>query len=346
MISENLNKYIAVFYVLVGVSSLSTILCLYSIWNHGLKTRSSKLIFLLQTTQLLQNASSLPYYGYDKVCQATAFMRTYSGFSNVVLGYYMTMAVRDLLFKNEKVASRQWHYITRWQMFTIFGLPLITLIPFITNSYGPVDNQWCSFKDDIVGDIWVIAVFLLWIWIFILASVSTLIVSIYKIRDNVSNIISKVCLGSGLYALATVVCWIPRSILRLGLQYELDKRNKNTDIFIFMSVVLTYVCGLFYAIIYMREKEDLKKYETYYSSVYDFSGHSHLVGGDDMQSLLNSDRSSGLTASDRLSTSTYRNSNGSSEGKSSSNENGATDEISDFSDYAIPILDSNVERSL
>ena len=323
-----LSKYIVYFYVLVGVSSLSTVLCLYSIWSHGVKTRSSKLIFLLQLTQLLQNASSLPYYGVDKLCEVTAFIRTYSGFSNVVLGYYMTMAVNDLLFKNEKVASREWHYITKWQLFTIFGFPLITVIPFTTDSYGPIDDQWCSFKDNYVGDIWVIVVFLFWIWIFILASVSTLIVSIYKIRGNVSNIISKVCLGSGLYALATVVCWIPRSILRLGLQYELDKHNHDT--FIFMSVVLTYVCGIFYAIIYLHERADLEKYETYYSSVYNFSGHSFFLGGDYDQSLLHNERFSGFTGSDRSSGSTINNHRDSSGSKVSSNENAAiVDEAAD-----------------
>lgn len=290
-----MNTLSIVFYLLSTISIVATLSVIFQLKKGGIFSRSCKLLFLLQVTQLLEDLSSFPFYGTIRLCKFAAFIRNYSGLSNVIVGYLMTDTAKEFLFAND-IMPKEFHEITANHLLLIFGFPLITLLPYISDSYGIIDSTWCSFKTDNYGNMWIFIVFLSWVWIFLLASVFILVKCICWSRMD-PKVSTALFQSIGIYSVVTIVCWIPRSILRMGLQYALGN-SQTYKIYIYVAVVLTYVCGILYAVIFYQERETLVAFEEFVCT-YSLGVHSKNSDLESFMSFVEGRRSSSLFSSDQ-----------------------------------------------
>lgn len=242
-----------IFYIVAAISFVCSVYVTASILKFGSDAPSTKLVLFIHITLLIEDISSLPYvFNYnDNLCKIMGFIHIYSGLANVVVVGSMMVTYRYLFIEDT------WHicaFIVKWANYLVFAFPLITLLPFITDSFGEEDgNTWCGLgnKNDIAR-IWIICVFYGWILIILISSSASLINTIWTVYKADPEMALKLFNSIGLYATITILSWIPRGISKIKM------------IDTFQSVwgyYFIYFSGFFYFLVFLSEKRSLQLLE-------------------------------------------------------------------------------------
>lgn len=206
-ISVALNAYVVVYILKMKTKSM---------------TMSCKTILYLHFTQAVYMLASIPNIWETPIslCQFIGWLRYYTGFSNVCASCSINYVIYMLLFgtigmeyNNSKRSNRYY-----WLEGFVFGLPLITMLPFITNSYGVnviEGNSLCSIPpSDPNVEAWDIGILYAWtISILLLQSFLTGLL-IFNLLKHYSEVSLKILMMYGLYPIVTLVLWIPRTLGR------------------------------------------------------------------------------------------------------------------------------------
>lgn len=244
-----------VFLVVATISTLSSGLAMYTIWRFGKWTTSTKLLLLLHFTLLLEEVTTLPYAysGNDVLCKIFGFLHVYSGLSNIVATGLLTVHFCNfILFSNLVVAD----LIAKYNLHLIFGFPLITVLPFSTNSYGVTNDNWCSLPaSNLTSNVWSMVVFYSWTWLILAFSFGLICYVIDRARKLDSSLSRKVFSSMGIYVFFTMLCWLPRTIPRF---MRLFIRFDTSDTVYFWTTLPLYLTGLIYTIILFWDRAVLK----------------------------------------------------------------------------------------
>ncbi len=243
------------FLTVAVISTVASAFAMYCIWRYGKWTTSTQLLLLLHFTLLFEEVTTLPYAyaGNDGLCKAFGFFHVYSGLSNIMVTGVLTLHYCNfILFTNHALGN----FLSKYKLTLIFGFPLITLLPFSTDSYGKANDCWCTLpSSNQISNIWAIAVFYGWAWIVLFISFGLICYVIHKARMLDSALSRKVFSAIGIYVFFTMICWFPRTVPRL---MKLFVTLETTNIEYFWTTFPLYYTGLIYTIILFWDRAVLK----------------------------------------------------------------------------------------
>ena len=192
--------------------------------------------------------ANLPLNLPDMMCSIEGFVMDASCLSTFVWYLAISIALYQLLYHKEENIEKYYHY---WLFLAYIFLPLIQVIPFITNSYGQIDTL-CTLKEDFYGNLWrLLCVYLpTWIQIFITTYYYLkLICNSQSMKENsfLDKDIKKYISKSIQFPILLLITTLPISVLRL-----IETFNDSSDLFILeaISLLLWGLQGLSNAIIY------------------------------------------------------------------------------------------------
>ena len=238
---------ILVYYVFGSFSILGSIYVLMAIHHMGTSTATTRLINYLHINILIQNVFSFPYvYHYnDSLCAAVAFIRAYCSFANAIVIAIFSLHYRKIFFPDSLNITS--FFIANRRKF-IFLTPLVTLFPFITDSYGKIEDGFCSVKTDKNGLSAMVIYYMLVSAIvgFSIIQVVYTIVKVYMQTDL--SLASSVASSAGLYVVVSIFTWIPRVA------------SRSHDFSYFDVGYFEYIAGIGYFFIFLKEEDSITVY--------------------------------------------------------------------------------------
>lgn len=258
--SDIISGLIIAEYVLSAVSISAN---LYTVcWMIYIKAKSlsSRCILHLHLTQIVLMLFSLPniYKQPIGLCQFAGWIRFYSAFGNIISAAANMYILYQTLFgttgaENYNRASISNRF--KWLELAIYGIPLITLLPFSQNEYGlhqyqvnGVDYSYCQ----MIGHnnlIWSLMVAYAWGWLFNVASLCIMVAILIKAYFIYSDLARRILLMFGFYPIATILLWIPQT-------YAFYGRNYNPGL-----ILAAPLLGFCYFIIFLSSQSAVLKYE-------------------------------------------------------------------------------------
>lgn len=263
------------------------------IWMFYIKPKSlsSRCILHLHITQIIFMFFSFKniFVNPKELCAFVGWIRYYSSLANMIAAYFITYVLYKTLFSEVSDGPSTYDRSSRsnryyWLELTIYVTPVITLLPFITNSYGaqPLsqndDNQivYCTLTNS-AGDFttnlaWSLGTVYIWVWLLIIASCALTMIILSKVMKLNSSIAWQVFKTFGLYPFVTLVIWIPKSIPKF-----------NPDAYDSGETMLNGILGLIYFLIFVTAHTTLLRYEQSIAMPSDQFGNSfsgNRISGD------------------------------------------------------------------
>lgn len=308
------NPWMIAFIIIVIVSMMCTPVVIWHMYYHApFAELKYSLLFVLHITLYLEEISTLPYAwsSVDVLCDVMGWLHFYSGFANVLVVTQMGFHYLSYLISHYPTQINSW--IQKYGTYVTFGLPLITLLPFSTNSYGVSNEVWCTLPSgSLVANNWAIIVFYAWIWLCLFLNTGQLTIALFRLsqQTGVEQVRNNIFSSIGLYIAITTLCWLPRAIPRL---IHLFMDYKTSDILYLLTTVPLYLSGLGYAICYYIDVQSNQGKERRASSVHS-AGSS--LNADKIADILGGVESESSSFENPL----YRGGRGGSTGNRSSNE--------------------------
>lgn len=247
--------YVA-YYVVAAVSGACSIFVVATLFTAAkLKTAATQLLLVLHVTLIAEEFTSLPYVfnGDRGVCAAIAFFHYYFGLANAVATGHLVISYRYHFLEDRHGIMK---FIEKYSVLTVILFPLITLLPFSTNSYSNDNDVWCTMQMDSEWTTrWAFLVFFLWGWLILLISTGMLtytMCQVYSIDKEVGlNLFST----TGMYAIISILSWIPRTAIRFSVKIHAAHDLNNMG---FLYAYLPfYIAGILYTLVFLREKQAL-----------------------------------------------------------------------------------------
>ena len=242
------------YYVIAGVSVTCSLLVSITLCKYGsLKTTATRLLLMVHLTLLSEEFTSLPYV-YNRapgLCTAIAFFHFYSGLANAVSVGLLVVSYRYHFF--EEIAD--WvQFLFNHSIYLILGFPLITLLPFSTDSYTNSNEVWCTMQVDTqVTNIWAFVIFYAWAWSILLVSTIILIYTMCQVYSIDKEIGKNLFSTTGMYAIISILAWVPRTAARFT---NFHRENMDNMAFLY-AYIPVYIAGMLYTVVFLREKKSL-----------------------------------------------------------------------------------------
>ena len=263
--SLNNSKGIA-FIIVAIISGLMSITVLSKLFYLKSKSPITTFIFYLHITQIILTITSLPeIYNYsDGVCAFTGWLRTYAQLSNTFIPLIINILIYQTLFNenfNIQKFSLNYHF---YGIIFIFYVPLVSLLPFSTNSYGTsinTDWDWCLLEASSHNDTWEVILIFMFAWFSLILTIILTIHTFIKISKFHEIINTQLLQIIGYYPLICIFIWIPRTILRIELFY--NNYSQSLVSYYYLNICCL-IQGILYNTIYLIQEKSLNEYEKNY----------------------------------------------------------------------------------
>ncbi len=244
---------LTVYYIIAISSMIGSVFVAVTIHKFGAKSLTTKLVLYLHISQIIQDAVALPYVYSSQpvVCAIAGWLHIYSGMSNICCVAIMIIAYRHMFFEDKYKLSE---FCTKYCALLVFGFPMISVLPFSTNSYGEIHNELCSFNgaSGTIDNLWQ-GGFYLWSILIFLCCAIVMYVTVAEVYRADRELGSKLMKSIVLYSFATLIFWIPRCVFQaMG---EHDYR------IIIVAYFLIFAAGIVYSLIFYQEKSAMKLFE-------------------------------------------------------------------------------------
>lgn len=256
---------IAIF-VFSSIGIAVNILVVLVFWkNYSIRAVTTRLIFFLHLSVLGEMISSLPIYGGNEfMCGLMGFASFYFGLFNALVTVMLTIAYYNIIQDNRPEIEKG---IKKYGVKFAIIFPFITLLPFTTDSYQAIGNS-CTLNLDRTSDIWSIFTFFLWMILALLFCTLLFTYIIYRAsRFNTSGLRRRIFRCVGVYILITILCLIPRVVVRTMLIVDFHNQSQDDDNVSAESQSVVeipqYFVGIAYAICFFANQQILKSYESH-----------------------------------------------------------------------------------
>lgn len=247
------------YFILAGIAiTLTSISCIAILQHANLKHISSRLVFWMHFTLLIEEIFTIPYiYSANRfTCSAAAFIHTFSGLANglvtgcVMVHYYVN-------FVDQRYAATVNRLMNRMELL-IVGFCCITLLPFTTNSYGESFDVWCLIPRHHRTDIyWSFFVYQLWIWLAIVVGL-VMVMRAVATACAVKTSMGIHLFGSiGIYGVTAILCWSFR--ISVGLWSVAYIPEGLSESLSFISQLLIMITGVLFATVLAHDFSALHK---------------------------------------------------------------------------------------
>lgn len=255
--SKDVNDaaYVAYFIVSTIAIIMTSVGCFLIVRWGDLRFSITKLMLTMHGTILLEEIFNLPFaFSWNNgLCAFAAFVQTYCGLANAISTAFLMIFFYCSHTCNERIPLVVSSLIRRWSAPVTFLFPLITLLPFSTNSYGVTYNEWCRIKvGDNIDSLWSLFVYHLWSLLAIVASGYMITKSISAACKIHATVGGRLFTSLGMYAVMALVCWTTRVVINLwafspARQQPSSNYYMLTD-FIIQCMGIGYSLILFYDI--------------------------------------------------------------------------------------------------
>lgn len=238
------------YYCVTAVSIVGSVFVSATIIKFGSNTLSTKLVLYLHISQILQDIFVLPkvFDGIDALCKVAGWLHIYSGMVNIIVVTMMAITYRHLFYFDYYQMQK---FMTKYVTYIVFGFPLVSVLPFSTDSYGKVNNSLCSFhKENETG--WFVC-FLIWSVITGIACVTLMMTTLCGVFRSDKTYGMQLLKTLGIYAIATMILWIPKFVVNV-ISYHNYNNLQYTDFLISFA-------GIIYCFIFLFEKQSLRIFE-------------------------------------------------------------------------------------
>jgi hypothetical protein len=235
-------------YDCVGVAALlcSTFVAV-TLLKVGLRAGCSRLLFYFHLSFLFDIGSLFPYiYGTDGWCIFFAFLHYYSVIANCCVFLLLVVYYRNLIFPAEwvtKLFSRKWGIECASCVF-----PLISLLPFSTNSYGSIQGLWCGFKTDENALIWEFLLYGAIVVCLILSGSAVFLATFYQVYHADKELAKQLLSTIGIYCFLSSLTLTIRIILEFFTDY-------------YSGIAISGSAILFF-LVFLREKKSMALFES------------------------------------------------------------------------------------
>lgn len=198
------------------------------------------------------------------MCGLMAFASFYFGLLNALVTVLLTIAYYNIIQNNRPEIEKG---IKKYGVKSALIFPLITVLPFITNSYQAIGDS-CTLSLDRTSDLWSIFTFFLWMFLALLFCTLLFAYIIYRAsRYNTVGLRRRIFRCVGVYILITILCLIPRVVLRTIVILDFRNQSQNDDAITPDSESVVelpqYIVGIAYAICFFANQQILKSYESH-----------------------------------------------------------------------------------
>lgn len=242
------DGYVA-FFVIASLSiTMTAVACMLILREGDLRFNVPKLLLSIFATLLLQEIFTLPYvYSWDtSFCGLAAVIHTYTGVANSIATGSLMMYFHCSHTCNERVPLVVSDFIRDWSRLSIFVFPLITFLPFTTNSFGRDDGVWCRIQSDSpIGKVWNLFAYNFWIVSIMLISVVMISRSILAASKIHILIGGKLFSSIGSYSIVALVIWLFRSVVNFSMFFTSEQASK----LLYTSELLIHVMGILFSVI-------------------------------------------------------------------------------------------------
>lgn len=239
------------YYVIAGISACcSVFVCFTLLAFASLKSTATQLLLLLHITLLCEELSTLPFVFTSNrgICSAIAFLHFYSGFANAV-----SIGLLVILFRYHFMEDTFGftNFIQKYSVYLVSIIPLITLLPFITNSYNNDNDVWCTMEtNSVTTNVWAFCTFFVWTWLILVFSTLVLMQTMFKVYSIDKDMGMRIFCTTGMYSIIAILSWVPRTAARFW-----NGNNENMDRTAFLySYFPVYISGILYTVVFLREK--------------------------------------------------------------------------------------------
>ncbi len=236
-------------------SIFSNFLVVFDFGYHfpSFSAKTTRFVIFLHSSCLLQNLCSIPYIytGNTILCEFMGFAHYYFGLIHIFSIVYLTIFYYSIVTDSWKSLVEA---ISRYGLIVAALFSLITLLPFMNNSYSAVD-YFCTILDNY----WAFLVFYFWV-LSATFFCSVIYLYIYRFTLNHYPQYSKRLFHFlGVYILIAICAFIPRLAYRIvGVSIA---GYHAPDIFSFISGVPMYIAGFAYCVNYYFSMNDMIEYE-------------------------------------------------------------------------------------
>ena len=255
------------YYCVTGLSIVGSGFVATSIIKFGSNTLSTKLVLYLHISQILQDIFVLPkvFDGNVDLCKIAGWLHIYSGMVNIIVVAMMAITYRHLFFFDYYKIQK---FMSKYVTYIAFGFPLVSVLPFITNSYGKVKNSMCSFHKE-SSMFWFIC-FLIWSTMTGIMCIILMLTTLCGVFRSDKTYGMQLLKTLGIYSIATMILWIPKFVFNVLNYHNYDNLQ--------YSDFLTSVAGIIYCFIFLFEKQSLKIFELSSPATDDVNGdNSQLI---------------------------------------------------------------------
>lgn len=244
----------AAYYAIAALSALCSLFVCFTLWLFAsLKTTATQLLLILHFTLLCEEVCSLPFiFAWNRgLCATIAFFHFYAGFANAISIGLLVISYRyhfmdDTFGLTNLIQKYSLHFVTI--------IPLITLLPFITNSYSNDNDVWCTMKTSSrTTNVWAFCTFYGWAWLILNLSTLVLVITMYQVYIVDREIGMKLFSTTGMYAIIAILSWLPRTAIRF---WNVDNQDEDNTALLF-AYFPVYISGILYTVVFLREKKAL-----------------------------------------------------------------------------------------
>lgn len=246
---DALHVEFILYYVFGVLSIIGNLFVALSLMRIGLLSSPTKLVLYLHLTLVLENLTTFPnvYSNIGPFCEFIAVVRTYSGMANSFVVVSLVLLYRYWFVEDSwKIIP----FMSKYRELLIFGIPLLSLLPLSTNSYGSSHEYFCTLRKSTMDDkIWAGLLYVCVVAVTITLSFAIMVHTVVHVFMTDSRYAKSLFRSVGFYAIFSILTWIPRSLAQVGVLSYLS------------TFYLTYISGILYVLIFIYEKEYFQAYE-------------------------------------------------------------------------------------
>ena len=213
---------------------------------------SSRLVFYLHTTLLVQDIASLPiiYNSITALCITMAFFHVFTGLCNALITGLLGLLYR-YNFRSDEIKVMD--FINKYCEYVVFIPSLISFLPLSTESYDKDDEPFCTMS----SIVWNFTVLYGVVWMILLPSLALTIHTIVTVYRSFPEMGRKLFSRLGFYYIIALISWIPRTAFRVA-----QSAGSVSEMEYYAAFHLsTYVAGILYFVVFMSELESLRMFE-------------------------------------------------------------------------------------
>lgn len=237
------------YYIFGIISIIGNLYVSISLIRIGLLSSPTKLVLYLHLTLVLENCTTFPnvFSAVGPVCEMIAVIRTYSGIANSFVVIFLVLLYRYWFVEDTwKVVP----FLSKYREWIIFIVPLISLLPLTTNSYGGSHSYFCTLQKNSLQDkVWGVILYVSVIALSISYSCVIMTHTVAHVFLTDPRYAKSLFRSIGFYVLFSILTWIPRALAQIGILSYMA------------TFYLTYISGILYVMIFFYEREYFKAYE-------------------------------------------------------------------------------------